>query len=414
MDATVDSSPSGGAGRFESSQLINVLKFRNAAVALREEIHSLKGLKKDISGRRRSTNFVSAEDLRLEDEMFEVDFSLKQGPTSKSSVAKALDDALSTLRESRSKEREAAAKVLYTLQRQEEGNYLSGHTPGRNGAQSLPLQLDNESSDVKKRRAVSENEVILKLAVHLSQSPSYVSEEWLVLGSTPICALRDALYCLMDENVRNVETYYNNMKELEGSDKKSIYDRGAYLYVEGTFFEDRRHNPEEDLSKTVIEYLKRQSALSVNQELHKDQSQEDDLFNIAPMEDHCFNDLEIRLGPSTPGLFCHQRCCEHLVVFKDLRLHNPLSDPKFVDQYPFKVCSPGVILEHRRQCEVCESVSASKITYEDIRTPHSPFYWCEECFNKMHYSSEGNLIYSDFKVFPYKHGYQSTLLHSGR
>jgi hypothetical protein len=136
-------------------------------------------------------------------------------------------------------------------------------------------------------------------------------------------------------------------------------------------------------------------------------------FTVAAMESHCFNDVQISLGLSSPGLYCHQRCCEHLIVFKDIRMHNPTVDPQFLDQYPFKIFSPGVSLEHHRQCEVCENISAKKVTYDDIRTPHSPFFWCEDCFDTMHYAS-GQLVYSDFKVFPYNHDYQSTLLHVSR
>lgn len=319
------------------------------------------------------------------------------------------------LRQKRAHEREDAARVLYTLRNNggEQGGSFSNHQTKKSAGPALNFRLDGISSDLKDRKVVSEDEVVLRLSVHLSQSPSYVSEEWLVLGSTPLCDLRDAIYCLMDENVRSVDTYYNNMREQQGSDRRNIYDQGAYFYIEGTFFEDRRHDPEEDLSRPILEYLKTQSKY-IDRIVGSERGAVDSSFNCVSMEDSCFSDLTIRLGPSAPGLFCHQRCCEHLIVFKDVRLHNSLSDPKFLDQYPFKICSPGVSLEHRRQCEVCETSSANKVTFEDVRTPHSPFYWCEQCFDKMHYSSEGNLVYSDFKVFPYKHGYQSTLLHLGK
>lgn len=415
MDAIVDSWPS-GVGRFETSQSIKVLDFRDTAVALKNEINELKLIQSRNKVRKRSRSSVSAEDLRLEDEIIEVGFPSSQDNSSKTSVVKALDEALATLREKRADERNEAARVLYSLQntQTEDVNYFSNHFSKRNGASKLRFRLDGLSSDSTIRKTVSESEVVLQLSVHLSQSPSYVSEEWLVLGSTSLCDFRDAIYCLMDKNVQNVEEYYNNMREQQGSDTKKIYDRGAYFYVEGTFFEDRRHNPAEDLSKPILEYLEKQVRTSSTASSRNSKDLEGNSFNCISMEGICFNDLTVRLGSSAPGLFCHQRCCEHLIVFKDIRLHNPLSDPKYVDQYPFKICSPGVSLEHRRQCEVCETGSANKITYEDVRTPHSPFYWCEECFDKMHYSSKGNLLYSDFKVFPYIHGYQSTLLHLGR
>ena len=415
MDATVDSWPS-GAGRFEMSRSIKVLDFRNAAIAFKNTINKSKFVQDSTKRRKGADSSVSAEDLRLEDELLEVNFPVNQNPSSKTSVAKALDEALLSLREKRARERESAARVLHTLQNNpnEQGAYFSSQHSKRHGGSTLNFRLDGASRDANKSKLVSEDEVVIRLTVHLSQSPSYVSEEWLVLGSTPLCDLRDAIYCLMDENVQSVDKYYNNMREQQGSDRKNIYDHGAYFYVEGTFFEDRRHNPKEDLSRPIVEYLKNKSSAIMNPLPGIDRDAEGNCVKSLSMSDSCFNDLTIRLGPSAPGLFCHQRCCEHLIVFKDVRLHNPLSDPNFLDQYPFKICSPGVSLEHRRQCEVCETSTANKITYEDVRTPHSPFYWCEQCFDKMHYSSEGNLLYSDFKVFPYKHGYQSTLLHLGK
>lgn len=414
MNATVDSWPS-GAGKFELGQPIRVLDFKNTAVAFKNDINPIKSIECTRSARKSDKSSVSAADLRLEDEMLEVNFPVDQDPSSKTSVVKALDEALIALREKRAHEREDAARVLYTLrnnQTEQVASFSNQHSK-RHAGPALNFRLNEVSPGIQNGKLVSEDEVVLRLSVHLSQSPSYVSEEWLVLGGTPLCDLRDAIYCLMDENVRSVDMYYNNMREQQGSDRKNIYDQGAYFYIEGTFYEDRRHDPGEDLSRPIVEYLKTQST-SVIGKAGVERAALDNSFNCVSMEDSCFSDLTIRLGTSAPALFCHQRCCEHLIVFKDVRLYNPLSDPRFVDQYPFKICSPGVSLEHRRQCEVCETSSANKVTYEDVRTPHSPFYWCEQCFDKMHYSSEGDLLYSDFKVFPYRHGYQSTLLHLGK
>lgn len=54
-------------------------------------------------------------------------------------------------------------------------------------------------------RRVGAGEVLLQVAVHLPHAPEQVSEEWVVLGSQTLCALRDALYCVVDTNVRNME-----------------------------------------------------------------------------------------------------------------------------------------------------------------------------------------------------------------
>jgi len=134
-------------------------------------------------------------------------------------------------------------------------------------------------------------------------------------------------------------------------------------------------------------------------------------ISLASMENTTFRDLTIRLGNEFPSLYCHQKCCEHLLIFKDVRMHSSSVDPKYIDQYPFRLAAPGIALEQHRQCEVCNVKAANQVTYEDSQTPHSPFYWCNDCFNRMHYDCSGKLIYSDLRVFPYKHDYQATLLH---
>ena len=44
---------------------------------------------------------------------------------------------------------------------------------------------------------------------------------------------------------------------------------------------------------------------------------------------------------------------------------------------------------------------AAKVTYDDQQAPHSPYFWCEECFKSMHYDKEGDARYTDYIVFPY-------------
>lgn len=78
-------------------------------------------------------------------------------------------------------------------------------------------------------------------------------------------------------------------------------------------------------------------------------------FTCSSMESARFQDLQVKIGPGSPGLICHQYCCEHLVTIRDVRMHNPNSDPIFEEEYPFKISTPGVNLEHHRQCEVCTS-----------------------------------------------------------
>ena len=37
---------------------------------------------------------------------------------------------------------------------------------------------------------------------------------------------------------------------------------------------------------------------------------------------------------------------------------------------------------------MCSTRVARKVTYDDRAAPHSPFFWCEECFMLMHYDQQ--------------------------
>ena len=42
----------------------------------------------------------------------------------------------------------------------------------------------------------------------------------------------------------------------------------------------------------------------------------------------------LRAGPGARNLYCHQGCCEHLLVVKDVRRLHP-DDPQHLAAYPF-------------------------------------------------------------------------------
>lgn len=88
------------------------------------------------------------------------------------------------------------------------------------------------------------------------------------------------------------------------------------------------------------------------------------------MENITFRDIQLRLGTGSPGLYCHQSCCEHLLIVHDIRTFDRDCDPNFTDEYPYKLSSPGVALEHHRQCEV-----SSREIYIYLRIPWSSVWY---------------------------------------
>lgn len=55
----------------------------------------------------------------------------------------------------------------------------------------------------------------------------------------------------------------------------------------------------------------------------------------------------------------------------------------------------------RRKCSVCGSRLAVKVTYEDIHAPETPAFWCNQCYEALHYDQSGKLMYAH-KVFVYQ------------
>jgi snRNA-activating protein complex subunit 3 len=102
--------------------------------------------------------------------------------------------------------------------------------------------------------AVPAGQVVLHVAVHLPQAPAHVSEEWLVLGSQRLTALRDALYCLTEVNVAAVEREEGARCAAAGRPPLRLRAPSAYLYVEGTFYNDMRAPDAVDYSAHIRQY----------------------------------------------------------------------------------------------------------------------------------------------------------------
>lgn len=341
---------------------------------------------------------------------------------------------------------------------------------------------------------VPADELVYKVLVYLPRSPAFVSEEYLVLGSTPLTALRDMIYCVMDVNAENLDALKREMgdQECRVADGRAFFVKTSTSGTGGDkttamkFFEDRREYRGGRADRT--KHGRKDSALLQQQQQTNDAPAERSNVELvtvtagrsrrattktskmalfvqetageatggtkqtkptrltkstkptetsnkivpaktdkkdlsAPLVEHlrnqghdcavmgmenvCFTDL----GDVTcdredrPMMYCHQSCCEHIVKIVDVRIFNPIADPQWVNQYPYRIYCPGGVVEHRRMCELCANQDASRITFYDKHTPHSPYYWCDGCFESLHVDEHGKLLYDDFEVYPYEHGY---------
>jgi hypothetical protein len=64
--------------------------------------------------------------------------------------------------------------------------------------------------------------------------------------------------------------------------------------------------------------------------------------------------------------------------------------------------------------QVCRRAHPSRVTYDDPDTTHSPFFWCEECFQALHCDAGGALRQSGFRVFPYAADFKQELMPKSR
>lgn len=168
-----------------------------------------------------------------------------------SNIEERYKEVVAEFRRQQQEERQSASQVLTCLRRPS----LDLDVCFRKLQWKTRRECVLDTGDGTKSR-VAKDEVVIHIAVHLSQTPAFVSEEWLVLGSTPLTALRDSIYCVMDANMKNVEKDFNSTRAREGIGREDLFDNRAYMYFEGTFYEDMRCAPNHELSGSILEFLR--------------------------------------------------------------------------------------------------------------------------------------------------------------
>lgn len=116
------------------------------------------------------------------------------------------------------------------------------------------------------------------------------------------------------------------------------------------------------------------------------------------MHDPQIHQLSVRLNQ--PYLFVHQGDCEHILMFRDLRLYSQRHDDLNRLSYPRQVYK-GKTTSH--MCKMCKINKAFYVTVDDRLAGETPCYFCEQCYDSFHYDVDGNILYDDFRVFRYPH-----------
>ena len=211
---------------------------------------------------------------------------------------------------------------------------------------------------------VNPDDVLLSVAVvQPGEGGKAKAQEFLVLGSQPLSALRDSIYCLSNHT-------------LGGAQRRS-----GYFFLESTFYNDMRDPSNIDYSR----YLLESDPAAMER------------FQSRKMEDTLFKDIAVSVG--TPYIFMHQGDCQHTLVFTEIRQMQPY-DCRLVTAYPLQVFQCKI---RRKKCRICDIFASRYVTYNDKLAPDNPCFFCDNCYVDFHYGADGVILYDDFEVFPYYH-----------
>jgi len=204
----------------------------------------------------------------------------------------------------------------------------------------------------------------------------YSQEVWL-LGHHTLANLRDQIWCNCDLNSvgpQQVDTVHKPALKA-----REVYKSGV-LYIDGTFYMDRRHRANIDYSEVIRDWA-------------SDPKRELGPFSTETMENTRLDSLSLRLG--YPYVYIHQGDHEHLFSFIDIRLLGP-ADPQKTTEYPL-IRSLGY--QSGRYCMICQTTIATWVTMDNSRLPEDPFFWCNNCYAKFNFIDRKRV--GSFKAFRY-------------
>ncbi|KAG0030919.1 small nuclear RNA activating complex, polypeptide 3 [Podila clonocystis] len=295
------------------------------------------------------------------------------------------------------------------------------------------------------------NEVVLNVVFYKAHRPSQPMQEFMVLGSQRLSVLRDSFHCVMDFMTQGADDAQRSALVQNTRTKKTS---NSFIMIEGVFYNDSpllrakieekhrllgeqeqeqlahmsdgesaqgssmdtdvsasgssrnvRETPIEDIYvRNHAEYARHSldySQVILDWIQESPERKKDPAFqNLQKgyMHDTKIQDLAIRLDH--PYLFVHQGSCEHILMVKSMRLLNKEHDDMNRANYP-KLMFKSKPSTH--MCKMCLVNRAQFVTIDDRLAGESPCYFCQQCYYAFHYDIKGNILYDDFRVFPYVH-----------
>jgi hypothetical protein len=108
-------------------------------------------------------------------------------------------------------------------------------------------------------------------------------------------------------------------------------------------------------------------------------------------------ELNLRMGQSF-SLHHFHGSCSHIIQVLDKRsLFLRTEDLNMFPRESYRM------LFRRRRCQICDLMNANFMVANDRLAEKSVSFMCNSCYEMLHYDSNGQLVYSDFSVFPYVH-----------
>ncbi|XP_015578460.1 snRNA-activating protein complex subunit isoform X2 [Ricinus communis] len=258
---------------------------------------------------------------------------------------------------------------------------------------STYFEKQSKPQYVQEHIALQHPEFVLCIEVYHNIRNWIKTQEFLVLGRQMLTELRDKIYCMTDQVM----------------EKAGQHDPSGYFLVEDVFCNDLRDSSAIDYSEPIFDWLsnskddalRKWECITGGELRRKQKAVLGELpssclpqFRRVDMQKTRFCDLRFRLGAGY--LYCHQGDCKHTIVIRDMRLIHP-------EDVQNRAAYPVVIFQLKprvRKCNVCGIFRAKKVTVDDKWTPHSPCYFCNDCYYLLHYEN-GSLLYSDFSTYDY-------------
>jgi len=290
------------------------------------------------------------------------------------------------------------------------GNVLPAHVPSHLGSRVTQVGSSQAGSGhgrvannapAHSFQPISKDEVLLRVSVFAAKDPKRCFT-FTVLGSQPLSALKDKLYCQED--------FPHDRPPLQAS----------YFYIEGMCYDDTRpvpvrcdtsghilaagptmstsggrqagelsamfHPPR--LSKPVVDWSRAA--------LRRRRPSGWALIQGGDMTATRFEQLSVRVGAHY--MYLHAGDCQHIVVFTDIRAAHP-GDEQNSQQYPIENSLPKLA---RQSCQSCKQ-PASAVVLGDTGTRSNPCHLCKACYSCLHSSSDASAEASNFTVHRYFH-----------